>query len=81
MLNQTITVDGKLFLGRIEEQKRFQVALEEAIKPAPDELLPYVILPFVILLSLSFLSEIELKIILQFQRTCRLKIVVDTQIQ
>lgn len=43
-MNTPIYVDGKLFLGRVEEQKRFRAALNEVLHPPPDEILPYIFL-------------------------------------
>ena len=39
-----ITVNGKPFFGRVEEQKQFSAALQETLQPPRDETLPYVIL-------------------------------------
>jgi|YNPNPStandDraft_1061719.scaffolds.fasta_scaffold04871_7 hypothetical protein len=39
-----IDVDGKPFLGRVEEQKQFRAALQETLRPPRGETLPYVIL-------------------------------------
>jgi tetratricopeptide (TPR) repeat protein len=39
-----ITVNGKPFFGRVEEQKQFRAALQETLQPPRDETLPYVIL-------------------------------------
>ena len=33
MPNPMITVDGKPFLGRVEEQKQFRAALQEVLDP------------------------------------------------
>jgi len=39
-----ITVNGKPFFGRVEEQKQFRAALQETLQPPRDETLPYIIL-------------------------------------
>ena len=44
MLSEIHNVAGKLFVGRIEEQKQFRAALTELLNPAPRETLPYVCL-------------------------------------
>ncbi len=44
MPDQTIMVDDKLFVGRVEEQKQFRAALDEVLDPPPKERLPYVVL-------------------------------------
>ncbi|MCI0393856.1 MAG: hypothetical protein L0322_02810 [Chloroflexi bacterium] len=45
MSNQEpIYVNGRLFLGRVEEQKAFRQALPELLVPPRGETLPYVIL-------------------------------------
>ena len=44
MSEGVIRVDGKLFLGRYQEQKQFRTALEETLAHTPRESLPYVIL-------------------------------------
>ena len=41
MAEQVISVDNKLFVGRVEEQKQFRAALNELLSPPPRELLPY----------------------------------------
>ena len=43
-MNTPVYVDGKLFLGRVEEQKRFRAALNEVLHPPPGETLPYIFL-------------------------------------
>ena len=43
-MNTPLYVDGKLFLGRVEEQKQFRAALNEVLRPPPDETLPYIFL-------------------------------------
>ncbi|MGD8586267.1 MAG: tetratricopeptide repeat protein, partial [Chloroflexota bacterium] len=44
MSDQIITVDEKLFVGRVEEQKQFRAALAEVLEPPQKEDLPYVCL-------------------------------------
>lgn len=44
MPDQAVTVDDKLFVGRVEEQKQFRAALAEVLDPPPGEDLPYVCL-------------------------------------
>ncbi len=44
MTDERITVDGELFLGRVEEQKQFRAALAEVLHPPASEDLPYVFL-------------------------------------
>jgi tetratricopeptide (TPR) repeat protein len=44
MPEQVITVDSKLFVGRVEEQKQFRSALTELLNPPPREVLPYICL-------------------------------------
>ena len=44
MPDQVITVDDKLFVGRVEEQKQFRAALAEVLEPPQKEDLPYVCL-------------------------------------
>ena len=39
-----ITVNGKPFIGRVEEQKQFRAALKDVLYPPKDEVLPYVFL-------------------------------------
>jgi hypothetical protein len=39
-----IYVNGKPFMGRVEEQKQFRAALRETLDPPNGETLPYVIL-------------------------------------
>jgi tetratricopeptide (TPR) repeat protein len=44
MHDQSLMVDDKLFVGRVEEQKQFRAALAELLNPPPTEDLPYVCL-------------------------------------
>ncbi len=44
MPSEPIYVNQKLFLGRVEEQKQFRAALNEALHPPPGEDLPYIFL-------------------------------------
>ncbi|MFO3796784.1 MAG: hypothetical protein ACK8QZ_05805 [Anaerolineales bacterium] len=44
MPEDRITINGKLFLGRVEEQKQFRAALKEVLHPPSDETLPYIFL-------------------------------------
>jgi len=44
MPTERIDVDGKLFLGRVEEQKQFRAALNEILHPPRGEDLPYIFL-------------------------------------
>ncbi|MFW6096685.1 MAG: tetratricopeptide repeat protein, partial [Chloroflexota bacterium] len=44
MAEQYLTVDDKIFVGRVEEQKQFRAALQEVRDPPPHEDLPYVCL-------------------------------------
>ena len=39
-----LTVDNKIFVGRVEEQKQFRAALAEVMEPPSREVLPYVCL-------------------------------------
>lgn len=41
---QPVYVNGRLFLGRIEEQKQFRQALQDTLPPPPGEELPYIFL-------------------------------------
>ncbi len=43
-MQNLITVNGRPFLGRVEEQQQFRTALREVLEPPKDETLPYVIL-------------------------------------
>ncbi len=40
MPDNVITVDDKLFVGRVEEQKQFRTALTEVLEAPPKEDLP-----------------------------------------
>lgn len=42
MTVERIYIDGKLFLGRVEEQKQWRAALNEVLHPPLDENLPYI---------------------------------------
>ncbi len=41
---QPVYVNGRLFLGRVEEQKQFRQALQDTLPPPPGEELPYIFL-------------------------------------
>ena len=43
---QQILVDGKLFLGRVEEQRQFRRQLQDLLAPADEEELPCVLLVY-----------------------------------
>ncbi|MDW8328170.1 MAG: hypothetical protein RMK99_16525, partial [Anaerolineales bacterium] len=44
MPGEHIYIDGKMFLGRVEEQKQFRAALHEVLHPPHGETLPYIFL-------------------------------------